>query len=400
MKKILLIGLGVLVSGIILGQPLDINLLKARACMDQNKIDSALRILTSVQGSQPNYVLDLWLGDCYFHKADLKKASHFYLLADSLNKGSSSYELSCIYAKQNNKNKAIDWLEKYLATPNKKTELDIRRDSSFRSISSSPEWKTCWTKDWYSESETEENAVNALLSKGKASEAMSELESYEDKFSPRHKYFYLQAKIYEKQHLLAPALAVMEKAITFNSFSDDYLALYADLLKDNKKYNDALDYINKAIRINPYHSLYYLKRGEIARLAGNYKQAEKDLRMYKDLYPENLDTYHQLGLLESSQGNNQNAMEFYDILLTKDRTNAQYFVERGSIALTIEQIQKADEDFSLALDLNPNNQEAYLKKGNTLRILNDQEGACFYWSEAKRLGSSEAAKLMYQNCKN
>jgi len=74
-------------------------------------------------------------------------------------------------------------------------------------------------------------------------------------------------------------------------------------------------------------------------------------------------------------------------------------MERGNLALTLNQVQKADEDFSLALDLNPNLTDAYLKKGNTLHILNDPSGACFYWSKALELGSAEAAMLKKENCK-
>jgi len=209
----------------------------------------------------------------------------------------------------------------------------------------------------------------------------------------------LQATVYDKQQFPELAMAAMEKAVTFNSFSDAYYTRYADILQKNKKYRDALDCMNKAIRINPYSLEYYVKRGEIARLANNYALSEKDLMLYKNLYPESTEVYHQLGLLETERGNRQNALDYYDLLIAKDKAHDRYFIERGNLALSLDQVQKADEDFSLALDLNPKAQEAYLNKGKTLLILNDSQGACFFWTKARELGSAEAAKLIQANCK-
>jgi len=378
------------------GQTMDVNLLKAKACLDQNRVDSALSLLTmSVNSFQKAQMK----GDCYYKKKAYPTAIRFYQMADSLTPGSCCYGLSRAYAGMGDQVKAAAWIRKYLSSPTKKSELEIAKDTAFQTVSKTKEWRQVWQNEWYSASETERNAILALLSKGRISEAQTELEGNEGKFSPRYEYFYLQAKVYEKQHLLEPAITSMEKAVTFNSFSDEYYLFYANLLKDNKKFNDALESITKAIRINPYHPAYYLKRGEIARLANNYVLSEKDLKLYKELYPANVETYHQLGLLETARGNYQNSMDYYDVLLAKDKAHAPYFMERGNLALTLNQVQKADEDFSLALDLNPNLTDAYLKKGNTLHILNDPSGACFYWSKALELGSTEAAKLKKENCK-
>jgi tetratricopeptide (TPR) repeat protein len=396
MKKRILLYF-ILIPGFVFSQTPDMNLLKARACIDQNKIDSALVILMPYK--QASGLSSLWIGDCYYQRKDFTRAARYYLLADSINNGTACYQLARCYAKSNNKEKALQWLQKYLASANKKSELEVTTDSAFASLSKTLEWRAVWQKDWYSESEVERNAILALVAKGRVGEASSELENAENKFSPRHQFYYLQAKVFEKQQLLGPAISASEKAVSMNSFSEDYLVLHANLLQTNKKYKAALDNITKAIRLNPYNPKLYLKRGEIARLAGNYDLAEKDLQLFCRLYPDVADTYHQLGLMEVSKGNNQNAMEFYDVLLQKDKSHAWFYVERGNLALTLEQIQKADEDFSLALDLNPNIQEAYLKKGSTLHILNDNAGACFYWKKARELGSSEAANLLYKNCK-
>ena len=396
MNKIIVIYVSFFLPLALSAQTVNVNILKAKACIDQSKLDSALTLLNLENSSVQKEKL---VGDIYFRKKAFGTSCKHYILADSIEKGTASYDLSRSYAAMNNAAKATAWLQKYMSLPGKKSELEITKDTAFQKISETNEWNQLWQKDWYSTSEIERNAVLALLSRGRVSEAAAELESNEGKFSPRHEYFYLQAKVYEKQHLNDLAIESMSKALTYNSFSDEYYALNANLLKNSKKYNDALESMNKAIRLNPYNPDYYLKRGEIAVLTGEFGIAEKDMKLYKSLYPNELETYHQLGLLENARGNRQNAMDYYDVLLAKDKSHVQYFLERGKLALQLDQVQKADEDFSMALDLNPGVPDAYLNKGKTLQILNDTKGACFYWAKARGLGSAEAANLIKDNCK-
>lgn len=396
MKKIITTYGLLLLPLLVFGQVADMNLLKAKACIDQNKTDSALHLL---YGSGLSAERAMLMGDCLYKMKAYTEAGLWYLVADSITAGKSSYELARTYARMSNAGKATSWLKKYLALPAKKSELEIVKDSAFMPVSGTNEWKQVWQNEWYSSSEIERNTVQALIAKGKIADAMAELEENQGKFLPRHEYFYLQATVYDKQQLPELSIAAMEKAVTFNSFSDIYYIRYADILQKNKKYREALDCMNKAIRINPYSLEYYVKRGEVARLANNYALSEKDLMLYKNLYPESTEVYHQLGLLETERGNRQNALDYYDLLIAKDKVHDRYFIERGNLALSMDQVQKADEDYSLALDLNPKALEAYLNKGKTLLILNDSQGACFFWTKAREFGSAEAAKLIQANCK-
>jgi tetratricopeptide (TPR) repeat protein len=386
-----------LCSAVALPQQPDISLLKAKALIDQKKYDDALEYLQHpLKRSVQVY---LWLGECYYDKKDFSKAIRFYLEADSISKDIASFELSRCYAEKHENSNAIAWLQRHLALNPKKSELAIVTDPAFADLDETNEWKSLWKQNWYSDQEISRNAIAALIEKGKASDALNELERLKDRFVPKHEYFALQGKAYTKQNLLEPAIASMNEAISLYGRSDDYFALRADLFLKTGKYSDAFDDITKAIHLKPYVPSYYLKRAEISRLAANFQVAEADLKIYREGYPESSETYRQLGLLENARGNYQNALDYYDKLIDKEQGNAQYFIERGNNALAVNQIQKADEDFGMALDLDPTMQEAYLKKGTTRLILQDTMGACFDWNKAKQLGSSEAANLVYKHCK-
>jgi len=366
--------------------------------IDQRKFDIALGLLQNT--SSKNSLIYIWIGECYYQKNDFSSAISYFKQADSINKDISSLQLSRCFAQKHENSSAVVWLQKYLALNDKISEVDIINDGAFIDLSETKEWKLLWKQNWYSEMEASRNAIAALITKGKADDALNELESLRDKFFPKHEFFALQAKAYVKQNMIEPAIASLNEAISQYSRSDEYFALRANLLLKIGKYSNALDDITKAIHLNLYIPSYYLKRAEIARLAGDYQVADADLKIYQELYPDVSEAYHQYGLLEKARENYLNALDYYDRLIEKDKSNAQYFNERGSIALDVNQIQKADEDFGMALDINPALPDAYLNKGNTRLMLQDTEGACFYWGMAKRLGSGKAATLLHQHCKN
>ena len=384
-------------AAVALSQQPDMALLKTRALMDQKNYNAALENLRPIV--KKNLLAYMWLGDCNYAKRDFSNAILFYLKADSMNKDIASFELSRCFAQKHDNQNAILWLQKHLALTHKKTELEITTDTAFTDLSETNAWKNLWKKSWYTDMEISRNAIAALIEKGNATEATDELEKLKDRFTPKHEYFALSAKAYSKQNMLEPAILFINEAIVLYSRSDEYFSLRAELLFKTGKYANALEDMTKAIRLNPNVPSYYLKRAEIARLAGNNGIAETDLKTYRELYPESAETYHQLGLLENAKGHYLNALDYYDKLIEKEQGKAQYFIERGNNALAANQIGKADEDFGMALDLNPNLPEAYLQKGNARIILQDTQAACFNWKKAKQLGSIEAAKVIYQNCK-
>ena len=231
------------------------------------------------------------------------------------------------------------------------------------------------------------------------SDALNDLDKLKDNVYPKYEYFALLSKAYAKQNMNEPAISSINEAIKLYGRSDEYFAMRADLLLKTGKFTSSLDDISRAIHLNPNIPAYYIKRAEIARLAGNYTIAETDLKLYQELNPESPNLYEQWGLLENKRGNYLNALDYYDKLIEKDQGKPQYFIGRGNNALAANQIEKADEDFGMALDLDPTLKDAYLQKGNARLLLQDTQGACDNWGRANQLGSKEATNLIYQHCK-
>jgi tetratricopeptide (TPR) repeat protein len=372
-------------------------ILKARSLMEQKKYETALENLQhAVKKSFQVYALS---GDCYYQQRNFPKAIENYLIADSIQKDAASFELARCYAQVNDNQKAIFWLQRHLASTHKKTEVEIISDKAFTGLNESIEWNSLWKKSWYTEQEITRNALAASIEKGKAADALNDLDRLKDNFYPKHEYFALLSKAYAKQNMNEPAISSINDAIKLYARADEYFAMRADLLLKTGKFTGSLDDMSKAIHLNPNIPAYYIKRAEIARLAGNYTLAETDLKLYQELNPESTNLYEQWGLLENKRGNYLNASDYYDKLIEKDQAKPQYFLERGTNSLSANQVIKADEDFGMALDLDPTLKDAFLQKGNAHMILQDTHGACYNWNKAKQLGSKEALNLIYQHCK-
>ncbi len=397
MRKVCSTGLFILFSVMASSQQADMGILKAKALMDQKEYVAALENLqhTNKKGLQ-FYLIS---GDCYYQQRNFDKAIQSYLAADSIQKDAASFELARCYAQNNDSRMAISWLQQHLALAHKKTELEIITDTAFTGMSESNEWNTLWKKSWYTDQEVTKNALAASIEKGMAADALNDLDKLKDNFYPKYEYFALLSKAYAKQNMIEPAISSINEAIKLNGRSNEYFAMRSDLLMKTGKFTGSLDDMSMAIHLNPNIPAYYIKRAEIARLAGNYTLAETDLKLYQELNPESTNLYEQWGLLENKRGNYLNALDYYDKLIEKDQAKPQYFIERGINALSANQVDKADEDFGMALDLDPTIKDAYLQKGNARMILQDTQDACYNWDKARKLGSKEAANLIYQHCK-
>ena len=56
------------------------------------------------------------------------------------------------------------------------------------------------------------------------------------------------------------------------------------------------------------------------------------------------------------------------------------------------------QDYNKIIELDPENVDAYIKRGKLKYDLGDKEGACLDWSKAGELGSAKAYDLIKEHC--
>jgi tetratricopeptide (TPR) repeat protein len=376
----------------------DIFLLKAITLLQDKNYTPALEILQTLENQDASLIQKL-KGDCYYGMQDFTNAELCYQKANNQATGFTTLEIARTYAKQGNNSLGLSWLEKYLTQKNKKTEYDLVTDEAFSGIDKTNEWKAIWKKEWYTAAEVQSNALQSILKDENGQSVLNELDNPQSRLLPKHEYFAFQAQAYALIKQWEPALNSINQAIELQKQNEKYWEIRANIYFQVSDYTMATNDFTKALSLNPYNPALYLKRAESSRMAGNIKLATEDLAIYQQLYPEKPETIYQLGKLEAARENYPESIKYFTRLLGFNKSNPQYFIERGLTYFQIENYQSADEDFGMALDLNPTLQEAYLYKGKIKLYLLDMDGACYNFEKAKSYGNSEASKLYTHNCK-
>jgi len=81
--------------------------------------------------------------------------------------------------------------------------------------------------------------------------------------------------------------------------------------------------------------------------------------------------------------------------MTEPKTAAEY-LDRGCDKDDQKDSKGAIEDYSKAIELNPNYAEAYANRGCAKEELGDKEGAIADWQKAADLGDEEAVKWIQE----
>ena len=74
------------------------------------------------------------------------------------------------------------------------------------------------------------------------------------------------------------------------------------------------------------------------------------------------------------------------------------YSNRGLSKANLQDYQGAIEDYTKAIELNPNYSKAYNNRGNSKLKLNQKNSACSDFNKAKELGDEEAIEMINENC--
>jgi tetratricopeptide (TPR) repeat protein len=176
-----------------------------------------------------------------------------------------------------------------------------------------------------------------------------------------------------------------------------------------KRYQDGIDYVNKALKINNNLAKAYYIKGSIYRESGDTSRAISSLETAVEQDNRYVDAFYDLGILYAAR-KNPIAIEYYNNVLRIDPTNpnANYamakllqdlgkvdeaikiyegilltdkgcdncYYNMGAIYLQLKNDpKKALEQFTKAIEVNPNYVEAYFARGYTYSKLKDKESA-------------------------
>ena len=136
------------------------------------------------------------------------------------------------------------------------------------------------------------------------------------------------AKAYLKLNDMDNAIKTYKAAIKLNPLDDDLHTKLGNLYFSEKKYEEAEQEYNKAVKINP-DAVNYYSLGQAHIATGRLGDAENVFNKVKKLAPENANGAYGLGLVRSKQGRYDDAVTFFEEAIRKKRDLYDAYAEIG-----------------------------------------------------------------------
>jgi len=151
-----------------------------------------------------------------------------------------------------------------------------------------------------------------------------------------------------------------------------------------------LKYIKNFIKENPNDPNLYFVKGQILIELNKYNAAQKAFETVISMYPEYDEAYLELANAQNHLGKYEEALMNINMYLSKHPTDISAIILSGQIQVAFGAFDKAITLADQALDLDAENGEAYLLKGEALYEAGNDNDAVYNWQKARELGQVEA----------
>jgi len=160
-------------------------------------------------------------------------------------------------------------------------------------------------------------------------------------------------------------------------------AAYAEL----GLYEQAIEYLNKAILLNRNYDSAYYNRGTVYGQLGQYQRTIDDCNEAIRLKPDYINAYNNRGNAYAGLGLYDLAIENYSETIRLMPDYIPVYVNRGDVYAKTAQYKKAIEDYSKAIYLKPDYLRALIKRANVYLKLDNENFACLDARRACELGN-------------
>ncbi len=177
-----------------------------------------------------------------------------------------------------------------------------------------------------------------------------------------------QGKILKKEKQYKKALELYNMALSFGGHPFFYIKRAKLYLYDLKKYDKALEDINRSIELRPVIFENYLMRSKINLAKSNYTDSIADLHTAETIKPGNSDIqewkkWAAEKLLSKgfdvSKKDPDKANEYFDLSREFDNDESKIHFWRGMIFANSEQYESAMSEYKAAIEINPRYFKAY-----------------------------------------
>ena len=144
------------------------------------------------------------------------------------------------------------------------------------------------------------------------------------------------------------------------------------------QYDSYIYYFKKCLEINPKHELAGSYLGLTYTNLGNYEEALKTYNTAIEQNPKSIISHNLKLRLLITQKKWEEALEFSKKCLAIDPFNSEIYLLRGNINQAMNKSTDALNDYSLSIQYNPEQKDAYIGKWQIFQTLGEKESVNRY----------------------
>ncbi|MCE5345673.1 MAG: tetratricopeptide repeat protein [Bacteroidales bacterium] len=373
-------------------------ILKARAFTEAGKPDLAINILNEAISNAKESRLYIERAEANINLGDYSAAINDLNEADKLTPSSGEYGLSRIYALKGDAATSLYHLQASLNSPFRKAEKVIMLDPAFGSLENRPEWRQFWKKEWYSLTEKSISEIEYYIAAGKTEESKAVLSELKKSYQSNDDILYAEALINLSSGKYAEVVRIMSGLLTNEPENEKYLRILAEAQIGSSNPAGASETYTRLISSGVADARLYLLRAGCYKKTGETDKALADLSKYIEMYPGDRAALSLAGKIESSSGDNLKALEYFSENLKLHPNDPQCYIDRANSYFVSKSWNLAIRDYSMSLDLKPEDSDVWLNKGIALLNSGNVEDACHDFRKSLSQGNKRAVDYISRNC--
>ncbi len=382
----------------LLGQEKAYLLMKARALVESGKPDDAITLLAGAGTDGTDASVLLQRAEAYIAARNYSGAADDFNSADKLMPGSGEYGLARIYGIKGDAPTAVYHLERCLRSSFKPSEKEIMLDPSFTALENKTEWRQLWKKEWYTQLEKGISEIEYYVSTGNTDEAKNIFSRLSGQYAGKPGILYGSALINVASSRYGEAVKTLTSLLGEDSQNEKYLRLLVRAQEAAGNYAGASDTYTRLLYSGSSDPELLISRSECYRKTGETGKAADDIGKYLGFYPENARALSIAGRLESARGDNLKALEYFNRNIRLHPADPQCYIDRADSYFLSKSWDWAIKDYSMSLDLQPDNAETWLNKGISLLNSGKVDDACFDFRKSLSLGNRKATEYISRHC--
>jgi tetratricopeptide (TPR) repeat protein len=388
-------------SGIILmvsGQKPSDFLMKGKSLIEAGKTDDAIHFLSGAMENAPESSLYLLRAEAFIKNGQYSQAIGDFNSANKLSASSGEYGLARIYAMKGDAATAMYHLERCLNSSFRRSEKEILLDPAFTIIERQPEWREFWKGDWYGIPEKALSEIEYLVNKGNNNDARTILKELSANYPFSFETGYARALISFAEKKYSESLKDLSSMLDMEPENPKCLSLLSMVQEATGNSAGASSTYSRLLETGVPDADLLMLRAESYRKTGETVKALDDVKRYLYLYPGNKNALSLAGKLESVAGDNIKALAYFSENLRLHPNDAECYIDRANSYFISRSWDLAIKDYSMSLDLQPGNSDAWLNKGIANLNSGRKTDACYDFMKSFNLGNKKATDYIGRYC--